>query len=91
MVKSDSGQRIHPRLLWFVFIERNHGDPLAVQLFVVEDSAAETFGDLIRQQVVMISEESFLKTLPGGPIFEERVGWLIFGGEDQRHIELAAH
>ena len=37
---SDSGQRIHPRLFWFVFIERDDGDPLAIQLFVINDSAA---------------------------------------------------
>src|ERR1039457_2606498 len=69
---------------------RNHRDPLAVPLFAIGNRAAKTLGDIFGQQVAVVAEELLFDTLPRIPIFQERVRWLVLGGEDQGHVELAA-
>src|SRR5260370_41280567 len=69
---------------------RDDRDPLAVKFFAIGNGSAQTLRKVFGQQVTMVAEEFLLDTLPRVPILEERMRRLVFGGEDQSHVEAVA-
>src|SRR5260370_6940706 len=69
---------------------RDDRDPLAVKFFAIGNGSAQTLRKVFGQQVTMGAEEFLLDTLPRVPILEERMRRLVFGGEDQSHVEAVA-
>src|SRR5260370_42293501 len=65
-------------------------DPLPIQFFAIGNGSAQTLRKVFGQQVTMVAEEFLLGTLPRAPILEERMRRLVFGGEDQSHVEAVA-
>src|SRR5260370_22204659 len=69
---------------------RDDRDPLPIQFFAIGNRSAQTRRKVFGQQVTMVAEEFLLDTLPRVPILEERMPRLVFGGEDQSHVEAVA-